>query len=105
MAKIKFQFQTSDPKIKLMVLEFEGSPQGINTGSGEVTRNIVGLLDINVKVEGPPSTYGKQWTLHVFVNGNPIVGKVEGIIEQTGTSSHFAAHSWYTATVQKNVNA
>lgn len=100
MAKIKFELLKTHKDISLETLEFEGDGSDINNTSGEVTRNIIGFLDINISVSGTNDTIGKTWTLIVSVNGKPIItkdgtGSISGTVGKNKSSGYFGAHGWY----------
>lgn len=102
MATITYQFLKTHDDILLRTLEFEGEGDDITDPtdpkkdpSGSIKRNIVGLLDINVIVEGKPSAVGETWSLIVTVNKKPIIGTVSGKIDKSGKSAVTGAYSWY----------
>ena len=100
MAVITFQFLKSHKDIILRTLEFEGDGSDINNTDGSIQRNIVGLLDINVYVEGKKAAIGKTWSLIVSFNGKPIItsngtGTINAPIGKNGTSAYYGAHAWY----------
>ncbi len=100
MAKITYRFIKNHPDMIIRKLDFEADGTGITENVGSVIRDITGLLDIDILVEGGIEAVGSGWSLIVKVNDNPLItadgtGVIRGAIGRNQTSHSYGAYSWF----------